>query len=301
MKKLAIVIPAYKSLYFRDALNSVVNQTNKNFNLYIADDNSPDDLSLIVEEFMDKMDIVYKKFVNNLGGENLVNHWKRSIELCANEEWIWLFSDDDLMPEDAVERFFNFIESHKNAELVRFNSKIIDKESNITFECSLHPEWESAVSFLNRRFIGEAYSFIVEYVFKKELYLRNGGIVNFPAAWASDDATWALFGKEKGIFTISGEPVLWRQSGINISSDKTNYSHKKIDASIKFVQFIKEQNFNIKNLILINWLHNQFKLLVPTGALRRYFLQRIVSAKDLSGSFKLLLFYTLFKRKIKEL
>ena len=60
MKKLAIVIPAYKDLFLEDTLTSIANQTCKNFTLYVGDDNSPHDLYKIVRMFEQKIDIVYK-------------------------------------------------------------------------------------------------------------------------------------------------------------------------------------------------------------------------------------------------
>ena len=41
MAELAIVIPAYKIMYFDQALSSIANQTCKDFTLYIGDDSSP--------------------------------------------------------------------------------------------------------------------------------------------------------------------------------------------------------------------------------------------------------------------
>jgi len=295
MNKLAIIIPAFKGLYFRDALKSIANQTNKNFSLYIADDNSSENLKTIVDEFRSKINIVYKKFENNLGTSNIVSHWKRSIDLTKNEEWFWLFSDDDLMPDDAVQRFFDFIDKNPKAEVVRFDSKIIGKNSEIKSERQPHPPWESSQSFLSRRFAGTAYSFIVDHIFKKDLYQHKGGLVDFPAAWASDDATWALFGKENGIFTIPGKPVLWRQSGINISSDQTRYAKKKIDASIEFLDFVKMQNFEIETKIQIQWLLKQFNMINPNMILKWYFYSKIFAAKNLSQEFKWSILRSIFR------
>ena len=40
-KEIAIIIPAFKAFYLEQTLQSFVNQTNKNFTIYIGDDNSP--------------------------------------------------------------------------------------------------------------------------------------------------------------------------------------------------------------------------------------------------------------------
>lgn len=49
MKKLAIIIPAYKPRFLRETLDSIAKQNNHDFTVYIGDDASPYqlDLSLI--------------------------------------------------------------------------------------------------------------------------------------------------------------------------------------------------------------------------------------------------------------
>ena len=93
---LAIIIPAYKPDYLAETLESLTKQTNKDFIVYIGDDASPYDLKSIVDEFSSKLNIVYKRFEDNLGSKSLTKQWERCIEL-SNEDWVWLFSDEDLL------------------------------------------------------------------------------------------------------------------------------------------------------------------------------------------------------------
>ena len=59
MKRLAIIIPAYKENFLFETLQSLANQTNKDFNVYVGDDCSPYDLQSIVSRFEDRLDIHY--------------------------------------------------------------------------------------------------------------------------------------------------------------------------------------------------------------------------------------------------
>lgn len=67
MKRLAIIIPAYKENFLFETLQSLANQTNKDFNVYVGDDCSPYDLQSIVSRFEDRLDIHYVRFSENLG------------------------------------------------------------------------------------------------------------------------------------------------------------------------------------------------------------------------------------------
>ena len=99
---LAIVIPAYKSTFLAAALDSIAAQTCKDFILYIGDDCSPNNLGEIVDGYRDKINLVYKRFDTNLGGKDLVAQWERCIDMTQGEDWLWLFSDDDVMEKNCV-------------------------------------------------------------------------------------------------------------------------------------------------------------------------------------------------------
>ena len=49
MIKYSFVLPAYKARFFRDALDSILAQTYKDFELVIVNDASPEDLDSIVK------------------------------------------------------------------------------------------------------------------------------------------------------------------------------------------------------------------------------------------------------------
>jgi len=236
---LAIVIPAYKSRFFEAALNSISNQTDQRFRVYVCDDGSPEDLKSICDQYIGKMDIIYHRFPDNIGRRDLVAHWNRSVEL-ANEEWVWLFSDDDRMSPGAVEAFYDALDKTKSEyDLYRFNIEMIDANDQVIGVKEPHPVLESAYDFLKSRMLSRTLSAAVEYIFKKSVFLNRGGFVNFPMAYCSDDASWIAFAGEKPIYTIVGEKIYWRASGINISSGK-GHAYPKATALLKFITYVSE-------------------------------------------------------------
>lgn len=70
IKKLAIVIPAYKGRFLKETLDSIAVQVHKDeFVLYIGDDASPERLDKIVESYQNKVNLVYHRFSENMGGQ----------------------------------------------------------------------------------------------------------------------------------------------------------------------------------------------------------------------------------------
>lgn len=124
-RDLAIIIPTYKESFLDAALDSIAAQTCQDFTLYIGDDYcSPYDLKSIVDRYRDKIHLVYKRFDTNMGGKDLVAQWERCIDMSQDEEWIWLFSDDDVMEASCVENFYKSLqETNASYDLYHFDVK----------------------------------------------------------------------------------------------------------------------------------------------------------------------------------
>jgi glycosyltransferase involved in cell wall biosynthesis len=269
--ELAIVIPAYKSQYLNETLLSISKQTDKDFIVYIGDDNSPHNLQEIISPFEDDIKIVYKKFSDNVGSTNLCLHWERCIEMAQNEDWIWLFSDDDLMDENCVSKFKATLRTTKSAfDLYRFNTKIINAEGGLIHNNILHPQIESADHFAIKRLELSKSSYAVEYIFSRQKYIESGKFVSFPMAWCSDDATWINMGFDKNIFTIPDAYVHWRYSFTNISSALI-FDKEKIDASVQYLNWLSKwivSHLNTDKALRnsyenakLYWLKHQVKIL----------------------------------------
>lgn len=238
--KLAIIIPAYKACFFREVLDSIVRQSNRDFTVYIGDDASPDDLESIVSDYKDKLDIFYFRFEQNWGGRDLVAHWERCIEL-SDEPLVWLFSDDDLMPPDAVERVIKGWKKSGECDAVfRFPLAIVDAYGELKYT---NPPFEteriSGYDFLLDKLSGKISSAACEYVFTRDVWKKTGGFVRFPLAWCSDDATWAKFADyASGIISLPGTPVYWRNAEDKNISNSTRFDGEKLKATGLFLKWI---------------------------------------------------------------
>ena len=243
---LAIVIPAYKPQFFEEALKSIAIQSCKNFNCYIFDDAASEEIKEISKKFPQ---FKYSRFNENLGGKNLVAHWNRCLEEIS-EEWIWLFSDDDIACENCVGEFYRKQEEYPNNSVFRFELDRLDEIGNDNWSSNGLPN-QTSLEFLENRLKGHMRSAVPNHIFnKKRLFELNKGFVNFPLAWNSDDATWMLLGKGNEIIAINNARVTWRISGHNITSKKDDFQ-EKAKADILFYEWCVK-NFCIS--IRFKWL-----------------------------------------------
>lgn len=237
MKRLAIIIPAYKATFLPAALDSITAQTCKDFTLYIGDDCSPEPIGKIVEQYRDKIELVYQRFDNNLGGKDLVAQWERCIAMSKDEPYIWLFSDDDVMESDCVEKLLRQIEDTKGAyDVYHFDSYRIDENGDFELFRKPYPSILISYDYYKGKMLAKYDSYVVENVFSRSVYEQSGGFKNFDLAWGSDVATWCIFSHGKGMCGIPEALIGWRHSSQNITPTKSKeIAERKLMADCTFL------------------------------------------------------------------
>lgn len=230
---LAVVIPYYKITFFNETLQSLSNQTNKNFKVYIGDDASPDNCEEILKNFQVKFNFEYKRFENNLGGTSLTQQWERCIALSSGAEWIMILGDDDVLGDNVVEEFYNnYSKFEDEFNVIRFSTIKINGNSDIVSDKYLNPTIEKATDFLFR----ETRSSLSEYIFKKDKLL-NVGFKNFPLAWHSDILAVIEVADFENIYSINEALIQIRISKESISGSSDNMN-KKLLATFRFYYYL---------------------------------------------------------------
>lgn len=283
LNRLAIVIPAYKGRFLEKTLSSLKEQTVKNFNLYIGNDAGDEEIDEIISAYKNDLNIIYKKFQQNLGRTSLVQQWNRCLGLLENEEWLWLLPDDDYPDKNCVGEFYKNV-NEKDFDVFRFQVRNIDEQENILKENSLLPEVQPSFEALVEKLSFIRNSSVAEYIFKKSAFKRIAGFREIPMAWGADDLLWFRLGYNKGIAAINNSCVNIRTSAYNISGDYTKDTAKKIEANFLFFSLLKNseefQSIDLQtkdqlqfnkvamNHIMLNL--RDFKMKVPVKHLMRY-------------------------------
>lgn len=239
---LAIVIPYFKHTFFAATLESLANQTDKRFKVYIGDDASPENPSDLLGNYRGKFDFVYHRFEENLGGTSLVQQWERCIALSGNEEWMMILGDDDVLGETVVEAFYTNLEEIKSvSNVVRFASYKIDGKGEKVSLAYHNKKNESSTDFL---FSGSRSS-LSEHVFNKKQVIEIG-FKDFPLAWLSDVLAVMEFSGFKEIYSINEAYVYVRTSHLNISGRQDNLE-QKAKAYFLFHIYLLTEKYNCFN------------------------------------------------------
>ena len=256
---LAIIIPFYKLIFFHETLASLARQVDKNFKVYIGNDNSPENPEEIIDSFSKDLDITYKKFDDNLGGTSLSSHWERCIKMTQDEEWIMVLGDDDVLQDNVVSSwYYHFDKFVSKTNLVRFSSRLISETGEELSGNFNHPTWETAPDAYFRKHQNLTRSSLPEYVFSKEAFQKHG-FYDHPLAWHSDDRAWLEFAGSLPIYTINEATVDIRFSPASISGNSDNV-HQKTLASKKFLEYLLLKKISVftreQGLILIRSYEN---------------------------------------------
>ena len=110
MKKLAVLLPAFNAaLYIKESIDSVLNQTYDDFDLYIFDDCSTDETAEIIKSYRDSR-IFYIQNETNIGVTKTLN---RGLEfLLSQYEYIARMDADDWCFPERFEKQLHYLESH---------------------------------------------------------------------------------------------------------------------------------------------------------------------------------------------
>lgn len=108
--KVSVIVPNYNhEPYLRARLESIYNQTYKNFEVILLDDCSSDDSRTIMEEYAKKYSDNTRCYFNEQNGGAVFKQWKKGIEL-AEGDLLWIAESDDWCKDNFLEELVKYFE-----------------------------------------------------------------------------------------------------------------------------------------------------------------------------------------------
>lgn len=283
----SFVLPAYKSRFLKEALDSILAQTYIDFELIIVDDASPENIKGIVDLY-DDLRLLYYRNPENIGGKDLVAQWNHSISF-AKGDYIILASDDDKYAPEYLEEIERMIRRFPDVNVFRPRISYINTNSEVIYS---EPESNdiilSRLGYLQRMVEGKLMSGVPQYVFKRKALIENQGFVNFPMAWASDDVTVVALA-DKGLAIVNKPLFYFRYSDINISgrSDTIQTMRYKLKAATMYFDYISNilnSDPNTKELLeALKIRAQQGSISVITNCSFRHFLNGLYYMREIKS------------------
>lgn len=141
--KVTVLLPVYNGAsYLREAIDSILNQTLKDFELLIINDGSTDNSAEIIKSYPDKR-IVFSDNEKNTGLVNVLNQG-----ICmARGEYIARMDCDDIALPRRLEKQVHFMDNHRHVVVCGTRFEIIAKKRLIPVIKLDHPEIKCEMLF----------------------------------------------------------------------------------------------------------------------------------------------------------
>lgn len=243
MTKISFIMPAWKARFMHEAIASIIAQTNKDWELVVIDDCSPEPLRKIVEDFGDPR-IRYVRNEQNLGGKNLVRQWNHCITF-AKGEYIVLAADDDLYRPTFCEECIRLANKYPEVDLIHSSVEQIDEEGKHLWDDSILPEFTNKYEYLNWWVTGRSFTCIGNFAFKRTVLQEIGGFIDFPCAFGSDIATPIALSRN-GVANTSEMLFCFRQSTQHLSADSSRFK-EKLEAISQLSEWLQAIDYEIPN------------------------------------------------------
>ena len=304
---ISFILPAWKSRFLQEAVESIVGQTSPDWELVVVDDCSPEPLREIVESFADPR-IRYVRNETNIGGENLVRQWNHCLSF-ATGDYVVLAADDDLYRPAFGEEMIRLAEKYPQVDLIHSSVEQIGENGEHLWDDSILPEFTSKYEYLNWWLTGRSFTCIGNFAFKRSALLALGGFMDFPCAFGSDIAT-PISLSINGVANTQEMLFCFRQSAQHLSADSSRYREKlagisQLSEFLRAIRYEEPDNPADKEFYsLVNedflqkkCVYDYFNLVIKNLPLKQLFpylkLCRLASSQD-----KIMMLLRWIKRRI---
>lgn len=175
--KVSVIVPVYNhARYLRQRLDSIINQTYKDYELIILDDASTDNSREIILEYAGKYPDIITCFNEQNSGSPFIQ-WNKGVSLSSGE-YIWIAESDDIADTNFIETVLDELTKSKDIGLVFTDTWVLDEEKRIRYRFSDRKVGKNRITIVKCLTLG----YIVEnpipnassIIFRKTAYVNAG-------------------------------------------------------------------------------------------------------------------------------
>lgn len=171
----SVAIPAYKSTFLKESIDSVLEQDYSFLELIIVNDHSPNDINNIVELYKDNR-IRYYINRTNLGKTSIVHNWNRCLSLAKGEFFVLLCDDDVLFP-DFLSTLLKLADRYPSCSVFHSRRRLYDNQLNTYYDEDTWPEFESYNDFYSSYVESKRHHTISEFLYRTKSIIQRAFIV----------------------------------------------------------------------------------------------------------------------------
>lgn len=252
--KVTVLMSVYNGeRYLREAIDSILNQTFKDFEFLIINDGSSDRTAEILQGYNTSRIKIIKN-ESNIGLTKSLNKGLR----IARGEYIARQDADDVSAPDRLEKEVNFLETHQDYAVVGTFVKILNEDSEVIGLLDRLTE-DTQI----RKFLGTDNCIAHGSTMIKKKCLLNVGFYDESIARAQDYELWLRLSEKYSLANIPEYLYMWRKHDENIEAK--HIEEQKISVILAMVKHkipsIEHATIQFTNLIAKHNLISKPKLL----------------------------------------
>lgn len=234
MAQITIILPVYNvEKYLRQCLDSIVNQTFKDFECLCINDGSTDNSLSILREYAQK-DERFKIVTQENKGLSVT----RNVGIKnTNTKYLTFIDSDDWITENYLEVLYNKIEE-TNADIVRASYKFYFEKDNSYKSAKIREIHKiNTNSNIEKLYKGYAGAFVWAKLYKTSLIKDNN--IRFYEGKISEDCPFSslVYLYSKKIVFVSDELLFYRKHSLSITG---NFEKTATDDFYNFVTLTKD-------------------------------------------------------------
>jgi len=257
--KVSVILPNYNHApYLNQRIDSILNQTYKDFEITILDDCSADNSKNVIEQYRPNPKVVEIHY-NETNSGSTFKQWNKGISK-ATGDLIWIAESDDWCKNNFLEIMVNAFIENKNCVVAYAQSYCIDEQGKIRWQSEHNKiaEYVNGDVFFKERLAFGCTIFNASMaVFKREYALQ------IPAAFTSfklcgDWLFWICMSSFGDVF-ISGQLLnYFRKHDGNVSNSVYASGYNFIE-ELKVIELVRNDNRatpSLMNKVIYNKYNN---------------------------------------------
>ncbi|MEO9570945.1 MAG: glycosyltransferase [Polaribacter sp.] len=252
MAKVSIIVPSYNhNSFLKDRLDSIINQTFKDWELIIIDDDSNDGSKETLQEFVKNNKSKVSRFIiNKKNSGSGYQSWYTGINLVKSE-YIWIAETDDYSDVTFLEEMIKTLDENKNVALAFCTSIYVDANKNYLYTSEKRTK-DLEVNSNNKVFSGEVYVNKMPF----NTYITNGSAVVFRKPKKEIPKELFKFKQCSDIFLWT---YLLNNSSFVFLNKKLNYFRRHEDSTSEKISIHKKKSVYFEKAVFLNYYNQQHK------------------------------------------
>lgn len=241
--KISVVMGVYNQKnkkILRQAVNSILNQTFRDFEFIIYDDGSDQETALYIKELQKLDDRIV------LAGKKENHGLAFSLNACiklARGKYIARMDDDDISLAERLQVQYDFLETHPEYAWCGCNSRLFDEQEiwgrRVMPECPEYKDYLKYSPYIHPTVM-----------YRKDVLLENNGYLEAEETLRCEDYEIFMRLRQKGLrgYNLQNELFCYRE-------DKSSFAKRKMKFRINEAK-IRYRNFKAMGMLFpIGWLY----------------------------------------------